>query len=98
MIRRPPRSTLDRSSAASDVYKRQLFRIDDREHDERAQLGSLLQDLLELALETNARVQPNRHRLAELQRRRADHALGSLAGGVADDHDRLHRSVYITGR
>src|SRR5678809_254134 len=27
MIRRPPRSTLDRSSAASDVYKRQLFGI-----------------------------------------------------------------------
>ena len=32
MIRRPPRSTLDRSSAASDVYKRQhqegvLFRV-----------------------------------------------------------------------
>ena len=26
MIRRPPRSTLDRSSAASDVYKRQGFR------------------------------------------------------------------------
>ena len=25
MIRRPPRATLDRSSAASDVYKRQLF-------------------------------------------------------------------------
>ena len=25
MIRRPPRSTLDRSSAASDVYKRQGF-------------------------------------------------------------------------
>ena len=25
MIRRPPRSTLDRSSAASDVYKRQLM-------------------------------------------------------------------------
>ena len=27
MIRRPPRSTLDRSSAASDVYKRQGIRI-----------------------------------------------------------------------
>src|SRR5678809_397412 len=27
MIRRPPRSTLDRSSAASDVYKRQPFAI-----------------------------------------------------------------------
>src|SRR5678810_291455 len=25
MIRRPPRSTLDRSSAASDVYKRQIM-------------------------------------------------------------------------
>ena len=27
MIRRPPRSTLDRSSAASDVYKRQVRTI-----------------------------------------------------------------------
>src|SRR5678815_1520877 len=27
MIRRPPRSTLDRSSAASDVYKRQVLRL-----------------------------------------------------------------------
>ena len=28
MIRRPPRSTLDRSSAASDVYKRQPISIE----------------------------------------------------------------------
>ena len=28
MIRRPPRSTLDRSSAASDVYKRQGYTYD----------------------------------------------------------------------
>mgnify|MGYP003381575848 CR=1 FL=1 len=27
MIRRPPRSTLDRSSAASDVYKRQSYAV-----------------------------------------------------------------------
>ena len=27
MIRRPPRSTLDRSSAASDVYKRQVYQF-----------------------------------------------------------------------
>ena len=27
MIRRPPRSTLDRSSAASDVYKRQVDHV-----------------------------------------------------------------------
>ena len=32
MIRRPPRSTLDRSSAASDVYKRQ------RSHEAAAQI------------------------------------------------------------
>ena len=31
MIRRPPRSTLDRSSAASDVYKRQLLPGADRD-------------------------------------------------------------------
>eukprot|EP00657_Telonema_sp_P-1_P003093 TRINITY_DN17351_c0_g1_i1.p1 TRINITY_DN17351_c0_g1~~TRINITY_DN17351_c0_g1_i1.p1 ORF type:complete len:136 (-),score=84.13 TRINITY_DN17351_c0_g1_i1:95-502(-) len=29
MIRRPPRSTQSRSSAASDVYKRQLYAIED---------------------------------------------------------------------
>ena len=29
MIRRPPRSTLDRSSAASDVYKRQVMTTGD---------------------------------------------------------------------
>ena len=29
MIRRPPRSTLDRSSAASDVYKRQVAMAED---------------------------------------------------------------------
>ena len=31
MIRRPPRSTLDRSSAASDVYKRQMAIGDEAE-------------------------------------------------------------------
>ena len=30
MIRRPPRSTLDRSSAASDVYKRQVLGMSSR--------------------------------------------------------------------
>ena len=34
MIRRPPRSTLDRSSAASDVYKRQLQTLFFRDIDE----------------------------------------------------------------
>ena len=38
MIRRPPRSTLDRSSAASDVYKRQAY-------DDDSLLPSLVNDL-----------------------------------------------------
>ena len=38
MIRRPPRSTLDRSSAASDVYKRQAEAIEDVKH----QLGLVI--------------------------------------------------------
>ena len=51
MIRRPPRSTLDRSSAASDVYKRQGLSVeardvrpDRRRHrpEEQAQAGSEL--------------------------------------------------------
>ena len=33
MIRRPPRSTLDRSSAASDVYKRQVVDVGVRDGD-----------------------------------------------------------------
>ena len=41
MIRRPPRSTLDRSSAASDVYKRQVLvrdgKIIARGHNKRVQ-------------------------------------------------------------
>src|SRR5678815_5872860 len=43
MIRRPPRSTLDRSSAASDVYKRQGWRLD------RSEWEAMLRTTLELA-------------------------------------------------
>ena len=32
MIRRPPRSTLDRSSAASDVYKRQIYVVEESDN------------------------------------------------------------------
>ncbi|WP_460379565.1 hypothetical protein [Staphylococcus aureus] len=32
MIRRPPRSTRVRSSAASDVYKRQFFHLNLKHH------------------------------------------------------------------
>ena len=56
MIRRPPRSTLDRSSAASDVYKRQTELIeslgivegadqsaDERKHEYATELGVSLE-------------------------------------------------------
>mgnify|MGYP003380443556 CR=1 FL=1 len=45
MIRRPPRSTLDRSSAASDVYKRQVERAATTEGINYA-LGSVLNHVL----------------------------------------------------
>ena len=41
MIRRPPRSTLDRSSAASDVYKRQVILLRQLQALLRVLLGSL---------------------------------------------------------
>nr|WP_264768341.1 DUF5375 domain-containing protein [Klebsiella pneumoniae] len=51
MIRRPPRSTLDRSSAASDVYKRQeLEGVVLRQHGEekgRLIACALLEDLMQ---------------------------------------------------
>mgnify|MGYP003381501969 CR=1 FL=1 len=47
MIRRPPRSTLDRSSAASDVYKRQDIHIEREKNDARLRLrlDGVLQDV-----------------------------------------------------
>mgnify|MGYP003381659141 CR=1 FL=1 len=55
MIRRPPRSTLDRSSAASDVYKRQDERpldglADVGREPEPLGLGVLVDQLLEPGL------------------------------------------------
>ena len=43
MIRRPPRSTLDRSSAASDVYKRQAV-VDSKTLTTSSTLGALKPD------------------------------------------------------
>ena len=47
MIRRPPRSTLDRSSAASDVYKRQLRDLTERKKSEDA-IKTYVKELEEL--------------------------------------------------
>ena len=49
MIRRPPRSTLDRSSAASDVYKRQSAKSEEPPsivHQDLSTTDSVIRDLL----------------------------------------------------
>ena len=48
MIRRPPRSTLDRSSAASDVYKRQVVHY--------AGVACDMENILKIAKEHNLKI------------------------------------------
>ena len=52
MIRRPPRSTLDRSSAASDVYKRQVQIFDDDKVLEFIFSKQVIDDRVELAIQS----------------------------------------------
>ena len=47
MIRRPPRSTLDRSSAASDVYKRQVLQ-GICEEDEKEIMKDLVSEIIQV--------------------------------------------------
>ena len=58
MIRRPPRSTLDRSSAASDVYKRQPLDIENALNRENVELpaGKLAGTSTELTVNTKGRL------------------------------------------
>src|SRR5664279_36156 len=51
MIRRPPRSTLSSSSAASDVYKRQVF--DERDQAVTTYIAELLEAAAALGLKTS---------------------------------------------
>ena len=53
MIRRPPRSTLDRSSAASDVYKRQALGLATDEADDDGE-DAKLKDLHEMVPDSPA--------------------------------------------
>src|SRR5678815_4514509 len=69
MIRRPPRSTLDRSSAASDVYKRQIYTCP--MHPQIRQVGPGSCPICGMALEpevASADSGPN-HELADMTRR-----------------------------
>src|SRR5664279_3971993 len=59
MIRRPPRSTLSSSSAASDVYKRQVNEREARLAQERAETGAALAAAAGLQAEPRA-VEVNR--------------------------------------
>src|SRR5450756_882699 len=84
MIRRPPRSTQSRSSAASDVYKRQVWIC--AVHDERSLLpqGLMRPDLV-------VERQVVRDLLGEL-RRVGDLALAKLLESAVGAHDYAGRS------
>ena len=55
MLRRPPRSTLDRSSAASDVYKRQYYISEHADFGESMQIAGALgkMDIISNGMENN---------------------------------------------
>src|SRR5450756_3223687 len=55
MIRRPPRSTQSRSSAASDVYKRQVLRLGEVVRDMHREAHRVVASLAEPVLEQVAR-------------------------------------------
>ena len=65
MIRRPPRSTLDRSSAASDVYKRQEF---ERMGDGHRTFAVLVQTFDGIPLIYSGQEEPLKKRLAFFQK------------------------------
>ena len=56
MIRRPPRSTLDRSSAASDVYKRQVEVPEGEAYKTLGTVVSLYDDFVEAGLDRRSPV------------------------------------------
>src|SRR5678816_1082016 len=71
MIRRPPRSTLDRSSAASDVYKRQrriLARQAEPQQQARAVLALTRPECVDPALSVHDRAALDEWRVAVLDR------------------------------
>src|SRR5678815_3129054 len=65
MIRRPPRSTLDRSSAASDVYKRQVIIVDIHAEasSEKVALGYYLDGKVAAVVGTHTHVPTCDHRI-----------------------------------
>src|SRR5262249_62305213 len=93
---------LDVEAIAELPQELALRRVDEGEHDQRAQLRRALDDLLHLRLEAHLRVEADAAlHILELEQRRPDHPLGGVAGRVADDDHGLHglSAVYPrTGR
>src|SRR5678815_3043297 len=87
MIRRPPRSTLDRSSAASDVYKRQaLMRAAEEGH------AHVVNALLAAGADPNMKA----HVSQLTTRKNADHATGgftALMFAVRNGHEDVVRAL-----
>ena len=88
MVRRPPRSTLDRSSAASDVYKRQIV-----DHDDLVPpLAVVGEDVLQRAQVTQVG-----HGRAQLLLQLADERVGACLLYTSDAADE-RSSVDLGGR
>ena len=78
MIRRPPRSTLDRSSAASDVYKRQ------HQGHPHGQVGEQLEQVAHRVVDEHVR---------ERVHRAARAVVGEAEEAVSYTHLRAHETV-----
>ena len=86
MIRRPPRSTLDRSSAASDVYKRQKY--DNIAERKAATMGSVYQINLSAKV-YDSKAQPTKiHCYIDTKKN-----LKSIDVSVSYTHLRAHETV-----
>ena len=94
MIRRPPRSTLDRSSAASDVYKRQVHHRP--AHAERGRLVRWRRPL-ELARPRHARSHAHRRHPRSRRRHLRSHLSGGCLLYTSDAADE-RSSVDLGGR
>src|SRR5665648_1195536 len=83
MIRRPPRSTLSSSSAASDVYKRQVLNAS-KLHDQEQ-----LSEQLQQALDSRVVIEQAKGITAQKKSVTIDHAYQLMRGHARNNHASL---------